>query len=304
MKQEKNLQEKKELHQRNKNRKNYDFKALSTSLPALDNFLIKNKAGNQTIDFSNHTAVKLLNKAILRFYYGIQYWDFPDENLCPPIPGRADYLHHIADLLAESNHSVIPKGSKITCLDIGTGASCIYPIIGVSEYQWNFIASDISSKSLNYAKSIVNKNHFIKGKIDLRLQKNPRNIYKNIIKESDRIDVTICNPPFHNSLEDAEKGTLRKNRNLKPNNHKTLNRNFSGQHHELIYKGGEYQFIKNMMIESQRFAKQCYWFTTLVSKKSNLKRLEKVLRDISPKERRIMSIQTGNKSSRILTWRF
>jgi 23S rRNA (adenine1618-N6)-methyltransferase len=64
-------------------------------------------------------------------------------------------LHLIADLLAENNLGKIPKGDQITCLDIGVGASCIYPIIGVTEYGWKFIGSDIDSKSLESAKKIA-----------------------------------------------------------------------------------------------------------------------------------------------------
>jgi 23S rRNA (adenine1618-N6)-methyltransferase len=37
-------------------------------------------------------------------------------------------------------------------LDIGTGASCIYPILGQTVYQWHFVASDIDPISINTAK--------------------------------------------------------------------------------------------------------------------------------------------------------
>ena len=139
------------LHLRNKNRERYDLSALSTSNPELKTYIIPNakaKFGSETVDFSNPIAVKVLNKAILNHYYGIKNWEFPDENLCPPIPGRADYIHHIADLLSENNFGRIPIGDKITCLDVGVGASCIYPIIGATEYGWKFIGSDIDPKSL------------------------------------------------------------------------------------------------------------------------------------------------------------
>ncbi len=132
MSSEKNQQEKARLHSRNKNRERYDLSALTISNPELKNFIMPNKFGVESVDFSNPLAVKLLNKALLNQYYGIKNWEFPDENLCPPIPGRADYIHHIADLLGENNFGTIPIGDKITCLDVGLGASCIYPIIGVT----------------------------------------------------------------------------------------------------------------------------------------------------------------------------
>ncbi|CAG0910651.1 unnamed protein product, partial [Cyprideis torosa] len=97
-------------------------------------FVSKNKFGNESIDFSNPLAVKALNKSLLLHHYNITYWDIPKTNLCPPIPGRADYIHYIADLLSLSNKNLIPMGEDVRGLDIGVGANCIYPIIGHQEY--------------------------------------------------------------------------------------------------------------------------------------------------------------------------
>ena len=95
--------EKPRLHPRNKNRERYDLDALIVAIPELKNHVKPNKFGADSVDFSNPIAVKLLNRALLSHYYGIKNWNFPKENLCPPIPGRADYLHLIVDLLSESN---------------------------------------------------------------------------------------------------------------------------------------------------------------------------------------------------------
>ena len=183
------------LHPRNKNKGQYDLKALVKVNPDLEKYIKINKLGAETIDFTNPIAVKLLNKSLLNHYYGIQFWKFPDTNLCPPIPGRVDYIHYMADLLGENDN--------ITCLDIGVGASCIYPILGVSEYNWNFIASDIDRKSIATAKKIVSSNPSLKDKVDFRFQENKNQIFKGIINEDDKIDITICNPPFHASKKDA-----------------------------------------------------------------------------------------------------
>jgi len=301
---EKNKQEKARLHSRNKNRERYDLSALSISNPELKNYIITNKFGVESVDFSNPLVVKLLNKALLNHYYGIKYWEFPDENLCPPIPGRADYIHHIADLLGENNFGTIPMGDKITCLDVGLGASCIYPIIGVTEYDWRFIGSDIDPKSIASAQNIVNSNSSIKGKIECRLQKNPKDVFHGIINDKDKIELIICNPPFHSSIEDAQKGTRRKIRNLSGKKVKTPELNFAGISNELICDGGEYKFIQNMIRESEKFSKNCYWFSTLVSKQSNLKGIHNFLKKIKAKQIKTIPMGTGNKSSRIVAWTF
>ena len=304
MSSEKKQQEKSRLHSRNKNRERYDLSALIIANPELKSYVKPNKFGDDSVDFSNPEAVKYLNKALLNHYYGIENWDFPDENLCPPIPGRADYIHHIADLLSGNNFGRIPVGDKITCLDIGTGASCIYPIIGVTEYQWKFIGTDINAESIASAKNIVNSNAQLKDKIECKLQKRPKNIFRGILAEVDKVDLSICNPPFHSSLEEAEKGTRRKIKNLSGETVKTPELNFSGINDELICKGGEIQFLENMIRESKLRPKSCFWFSTLVSKKSNLKKVSKVLEELKAVQVKTIPMGTGNKSSRIVAWTF
>src|SRR2546426_285023 len=99
--------EKAGLHPRNPHRARYDFAELCRSSPALAPFVGHNNYGGESIDFANPAAVKALNQALLKKFYGVAQWDIPAGYLCPPIPGRADYLHHVADLLAADNGGVI-----------------------------------------------------------------------------------------------------------------------------------------------------------------------------------------------------
>tara|TARA_B100000795_G_scaffold31524_2_gene20867 strand:- start:5921 stop:6889 length:969 start_codon:yes stop_codon:yes gene_type:complete len=301
---EKNKSVKARLHSRNKNRERYDLGALIMSNPELKQYITPNKLGVDSIDFANPIAVKLLNKALLNHYYGIKNWEFPDENLCPPIPGRADYIHHIADVLSESNFGRMPSGDRITCLDVGVGANCIYPIIGVTEYDWNFIGSDIDLKSVAAAQQIIDANTPLATKVICRLQKDPTSIFYGIIGKEDKIDVTICNPPFHASAEDAQKGTRRKVKNLSGKKVKTAQLNFAGISNELICEGGEAQFIQQIIRESKNYSKNVYWFSTLVSKQSNLKGIYKLLEKNQAIQFKTIPMGTGNKSSRIVAWTF
>jgi 23S rRNA (adenine1618-N6)-methyltransferase len=296
--------EKTRLHPRNKNRERYDLDAIMIAIPELKNYLIPNKSGLMSIDFSNPKAVKLLNKGLLDYYYEIKNWDFPDENLCPPIPGRADYIHNMADLIAENNFGRMPTGDKITCLDVGVGASCIYPIIGVTEYGWRFIGSDIDPKSITAAQEIVNANSTLQGKIECRLQKSPTAIFRGIVNQDEKIDVMICNPPFHASMEEARNGTQRKVKNLSGKSVSSPELNFAGNTNELVCKGGEFQFIQNIIKESQSFSENFYWFSTLVSKESNLKGTYKLLEKAGANLINIIPMGTGNKSTRIIAWTF
>ncbi|MFK8046163.1 MAG: 23S rRNA (adenine(1618)-N(6))-methyltransferase RlmF [Crocinitomicaceae bacterium] len=295
---------KSELHSRNRNGERYDLNALIISNPELKGYLLENKQGKLSIDFSDPVAVKALNQALLNYYYGIKNWNFPNENLCPPIPGRADYLHYMADLLAESNGGVIPIGNKIKCLDIGTGASCIYPIIGVVEYDWSFIATDIDSHSIASAQNIIKSNDMLGGKIECRLQTNSNYIFENIINNNDRIDITMSNPPFHRSKAEAKKVSKRKVKNLKVDSKNQEKLNFSGNSNELICRGGEAQFIKNMIFESEQFTSNCRWFSTLVSKQSNLKEIYRHLKKVGSTNVKTIPMGTGNKTTRIVAWSY
>jgi 23S rRNA (adenine1618-N6)-methyltransferase len=291
------------LHPRNPHRFRYDFAELIKSCPELGQYVKENQYGNESINFADPSAVKMLNTALLKHFYGITYWEIPEKYLCPPIPGRADYIHYIADLLASCNCNMIPAGESISVLDIGTGANCVYPLIGHHEYGWNFTGTDIDPVSINSAQKIIDLNN-LAGHIDLRIQKSHSEIFRGIIKPEDRFDITICNPPFHASAEDAEAGTLRKLSNLNSKKITGPILNFGGQNRELWTPGGEEFFIDNMIKESSQFSNNCFWFTTLVSKKTTLPGVYKALKKVKAAEVRTIEMAQGQKISRIAAWTF
>lgn len=294
----------KTLHPRNFHNNRYDFTTLIKSQDSLKEFVKPNKYGDLSIDFANSDAVIALNKALLSHFYGIKNWEIPKGYLCPPIPGRADYIHHIADLLASNNNGKIPKGKAIKGLDVGVGANCIYPIIGVSIYGWQFLGSDIEKVSIESVLNIINSNEILKENIKVKQQENPSNIFVNIINKDEKYDFTLCNPPFHKSLDEALAGNKRKVQNLTKQKSTKSALNFGGKSNELWCEGGEITFIKNMIKESLEFSKNCLWFTTLVSKKENLPFIYKALKDIKAVEVKTIEMAHGQKISRIVAWTF
>lgn len=295
---------KSELHPRNKHRERYDFNQLIESCPELAPFIKLNIYSDESIDFSDPDAVKMLNKALLKHFYHISNWNIPPNYLCPPIPGRADYIHYIADLLGSCNNGKIPVENQIKCLDIGVGANCVYPIIGIKEYGWSFIGTDIDPVSIQSACKIVELNPVLAGKIELRLQNNSNDIFRGIIQKGEYYDLTICNPPFHASMEVARSGTLRKLKNISPNN--TINPllNFGGQNGELWCEGGEERFVHNMICQSKQFATSCFWFSSLISKESHLKNVYLTLKKAEALGVKTIEMGQGNKKSRIVAWTF
>jgi 23S rRNA (adenine1618-N6)-methyltransferase len=294
------------LHPRNKHDGRYNFGLLIQANPALAAFVKLNAYNDASIDFANPLAVKALNKALLTLHYSIVDWDIPPQYLCPPIPGRADYLHHLADLLGEANHGIPPQGNTIHLLDIGVGANAIYPLIGNREYGWHFVGADIDTTALANAQQILHANAGLDESVELRLQSTPSNIFKGIIQPNDFFNATLCNPPFHATLADAQAGTKRKWQNLGVNSSKTKTAklNFGGQAAELYCDGGEVAFVSRMIEESIQFKSQCTWFTSLISKAASLPSIYRTLKNAQASKVKTIDMSQGQKQSRIVAWTF
>ncbi len=271
------------LHKDNFHHGRYDFVKLTQALPELKDSVTRNPKGEATIMFSDPASVKLLNRALLKAYYGIDFWDIPESYLCPPIPGRADYVHRLNEWLQYDLMQGQPEKArlKVKALDIGTGANCIYPIVGATRHHWNWVGSDIDPISVNCAKEIVNNNDKLARKIEIRHQLNSQRIFNGVIATDDFFVATTCNPPFHKSMAEAQQGTERKHNNLSKNQKSRgqsgvtkldSKLNFGGQNAELWCPGGEEAFVLKMAEESKDFASQVIWFSTLLSKKDNIRR--------------------------------
>lgn len=295
---------KKQLHPRNKHRQRYDFSTLINSCPELKSFVANNQYGDASIDFFNPEAVRCLNKALLKHFYGIDGWNIPKHNLCPPIPGRVDYIHYLADLLAKSTHGKSLKAKNIRCFDVGVGANCVYPLVGNSEYGWSFVGSDIEVASLRSAGLILAANPTLEPQIDLRLQSNGNAFFSGVIQPNERFELTMCNPPFHRSAAEANASSQRKQSNLKASDKFKTGLNFGGQSNELWCPGGELSFIKNMVAESQQFGSQVLWFTSLVSKEANLRSIYQAFKQHKVAQYETIKMGQGQKISRFVAWSF
>jgi 23S rRNA (adenine1618-N6)-methyltransferase len=163
------------------------------------------------------------------------------------------------------------------------------------------VGSEINPEAVANARRIIRENALEKF-IEVREQKNQK-IFEGIIGEKEFFQLTICNPPFHSSLDEALAGTERKWKNLKrgkPGTH----RNFGGKGSELWCEGGERAFVKQMIDESVLMKDRVQWFTTLVSKDSNVAYFEALLKKIAPREVRLLPMSQGAKKSRVLAWTF
>lgn len=293
------------LHPRNRHQGRYDFGRLTAQCPELSSFLIVTPAGDASIDFSDPAAVLALNRALLKADYGIGHWGIPAGYLVPPVPGRADYLHGLADLLAETGDGVVPRGPGVRVLDVGVGASCIYPLLGHAEYGWRFVGSEVDPAALDAAGAILRANA-LEAAIELRLQPSRGSVLAGVLRHDERFDLSLCNPPFHASAGEAARGSRRKWRNLgKPaDTAANVPLNFGGQATELWCTGGEASFLRRMIRESAAVGHQVLWFSSLVSKAEHLAGVRSQLKKAAVQEWREVAMAQGSKQSRFVAWSF
>lgn len=288
------------MHPRNLHQGSYDLQLLAAAVPDLKQWLVQAKSGKETVNFHNPRAVVALNKALLQVHYGVTYWDVPAGYLCPPVPSRSDYLHHIADLLAADFGGMVPTGKGVLGVDIGTGASLIYPLLGHSLYQWQFLGTDIDAEAVKTATEIAAKNG-ISHSINVVQQRKTDGLFS-CLPAQDYADFTMCNPPFHASAAEAEKANTRKRKGLGAKVDTALN--FGGTSSELWTVGGELAFISSLIRLSAARPKQVLYYTSLVSKEANVGKLITTLKKYKPADIRVLGQQHGQKKSRILTWTF
>ncbi len=308
------------LHPRNRHRPidgvGYQFDELLSANPDLNPHVFIGKHGQHTINFADDKAVRELNRALILAYYDVQFWQIPEQFLCPAVPGRADYIHYLADLLVASNNGEIPTGKGVKGLDVGTGANLIYPIIGQKEYRWSFLASECNPVSFQTAKAILDSNGNLKRAIKIKQQTSPEHIFENIISPDNRLAFTICNPPFHTSAAEAAKSNITKQQKLAK--HKRSKQqssdlqpsivkkdyNFGGQNSELWCEGGEVEFVCKMIRESSKFQTQVLWFSSLISKQQSLAKVQAELANHGVTNSKIINMGQGQKISRFIAWSF
>uniref|UniRef100_A0A6B2L5D9 U6 small nuclear RNA (adenine-(43)-N(6))-methyltransferase n=1 Tax=Arcella intermedia TaxID=1963864 RepID=A0A6B2L5D9_9EUKA len=238
-----------------------NFEEIALKHPPLQPHLIRSK-GTTTIDWKNEDSQRELTKALLSVHFNVKI-ELSPTNLCPTVTSRSNYIYWINDLL-NGSPSPSPGGDekkKVIGIDIGTGASCIYPLLGASIYGWDFLGTDIDPASLEYAIKNVALNDW-NDKIQTRLVQEG-SILLNNLKDNESFDFCMCNPPFFDSLE-------QKVDNPKTVCEATLN--------ELVTVGGELAFISQIIQESLVLKSQVRWYSSMIGRKKNVKKLLNLLK--------------------------
>ncbi|PKA54246.1 23S rRNA (adenine1618-N6)-methyltransferase [Apostasia shenzhenica] len=304
------------IHPRNRYaEKRLDFSHLASLYPSFNPYVFSSSSGHSTIDWTDFNATRELTRILLLHDHGVHWW-IPDEQLCPTVPNRSNYIHWIEDLLSSGLILAKNDGSKGTVrgFDIGTGANCIYPLLGASLLGWSFVGSDVTNVALEWAAKNVESNPHLWELIEIRnandsnrserivmektensdqelegssTQQSP--ILVGVVKGGENFDFCMCNPPFFESIEEA---------GLNP---KT---SCGGTPEEMVYPGGERAFITRIIDDSVQLKHSFRWFTSMVGRKVNLKFLISKLREVGVSVVQTTEFVQGRTARWGLAWSF
>ncbi|KAL1779806.1 methyltransferase 16 [Sigmodon hispidus] len=259
----------KSMHARNRYKdKPPDFAYLASKYPDFKQHIQINLNGRVSLNFKDPEAVRALTCTLLREDFGLSI-DIPLERLIPTVPLRLNYIHWVEDLIG---HQDSDRGTLRRGIDIGTGASCIYPLLGTTLNGWYFLATEVDDMCFNYAKKNVEQNNLS----DLiKVVKVPqKTLLMDALKEESEIiyDFCMCNPPFFANELEAQGVNSRNSRRPPPSSVNT------GGITEIMAEGGELEFVKRIIHDSLQLKKRLRWYSCMLGKKCSLAPLKEELR--------------------------
>ncbi|XP_005987545.2 RNA N6-adenosine-methyltransferase mettl16 isoform X1 [Latimeria chalumnae] len=258
----------KSMHPRNRYKdKPPDFAKLASKYPEFKQHVHVNLAGRVSLNFKDPEAVRALTCTLLKEDFGLAI-DIPLERLIPTVPLRLNYIHWVEDLIG---HHDTEKSEPRRGIDIGTGASCIYPLLGATMNGWYFLATEVDDMCFNYAKKNVEQNNLF----DLiKVVKVPqKTLLMDALKEESSIiyDFCMCNPPFFANQLEAKGENSRNPRRAPPSSVNT------GGITEIMAEGGELEFVKRIIHDSLQLKERLRWYSCMLGKKCSLAPLKEEL---------------------------
>ncbi|RAL61080.1 hypothetical protein DID88_010421 [Monilinia fructigena] len=254
---------------------------------------------NGQLDFSDPKSVQQLTKSLLKRDFGLKLI-LPDDRLCPPVPNRLNYILWLQDLVDTSSDTYTDSYSldrQVHGLDIGTGASCIYPLLGCTQRPlWRFTGTDVDDRSISFARQNVQSNG-LQSRVQL-IQTKPQGPLIPLDEISvDSLDFTLCNPPFYASAED-----LASSASLKQRPPFTA---CTGSDTEMVCEGGEVSFVSRMIDESLKLRDRVQWYTSMLGKFSSLSKIIEQLKENKVDNYAVTEFVQGSRTRRwAVAWSF
>lgn len=248
-----------------------------------------------------------LTKAILEDEFSLTM-DLPNDRLCPGVKGRYAYIRYLHKLIDTTDTLYLQDSydpnRRVVGLDIGVGASCIYPLLGCAvRPNWKFFGTDIDEKSFTYAEGNVTENY-----MDDRicLYRNypgypliPSAVVHHVTGLDYGIDFVMCNPPFYRSQEEIDEA--RSFKKYAPPSACT------GSEVEMITDGGEAAFVSRLVRESAGLRSEVRWFTSLLGFYNNVEVVREELRRLEVTNWCLTELAPGGRDATkrwVISWSF
>ncbi|KAJ1840075.1 hypothetical protein LPJ70_004806, partial [Coemansia sp. RSA 2708] len=276
------------------------YARLAEEFPELQQHLLAASSTHSTIDFGDPNSVRTLNRALLHVYFDLDV-TLPADSLCPTVANRLHYLEWLQSTVLVD----LPPTREITGLDIGCGASCIYPLLGARLLRCAFVGTEINPESLTVARANVTSNS-LDSRIHLFLNRDRIAILECMDQDGFPMPVedtdgsvfafSMCNPPFYTSQDERDELSRFKIR--------APQLDTSGKSDELYTEGGEAAFCCRMVEESGRLSRKVKWFSTMAGKKSTVAILKEQARQAGAKHVREGKLVRGHTTRWLFAWSF
>lgn len=170
------------------------------------------------------------------------------------------------------NHCNLTKDIK--GVDIGTGSSCIYCLLGVRmNPHWKMYALEIDRENIKYAEQNVQRNN-LQNQIQIVDQGDNKEIFKKLFSiDAGRKTFTFCNPPFYSSKEELIVGENRTGKRKRQHSSLTPN------NIETVTEGGELGFVTKIINESIELKTKIEIYSTMLGCKKTLDKIITLLKE-------------------------
>ncbi|CAM9372156.1 unnamed protein product [Chrysoparadoxa australica] len=297
-----------------------DFAALAKQYPTTFGQFV---GSDRVLDWGDPAAVKCLTQTLLLHDFQL-VWDMPLDRLCPPLPNRLNYICWLSELM--KLRPLQDRQGEVRGVDIGTGASCIYPLLGERTQGWKFLAVDTDATSIAWATKNVAANA-LKGMIEVHASHSPAHFspthtYPLVSFSSSSLspsrsqsqphstdtaqsgplsvalsgaagtfDFSMTNPPFFGDVSEA---------GGKPSSSTSA----AMTEREVACEGGEVAFVGAIIEDSIRLKDRVRWCTTMLGKKGSLSKLASKLRSAGVTNVRAAEFCQGRIKRWGLGWSF
>ena len=184
------------MHPKNPYKTPPNFKEMAMKYPEFRKVVTQDISGKIHLDFNDPLALRILTTTLFKKDFQLEV-ALPEKSLVPTLPSRMNYLLWVGDLL-----ELVPDLSdNVIGIDIGTGASTVYPLLAAKHFGWKMTATESNHSNYAAALSNVSKNK-LDDKIHLKLV-NDKEIYSSILSDEKKYNFSMCNPPFFKPEKDG-----------------------------------------------------------------------------------------------------